>query len=129
MNARGKFVLTVLILGVLALGAWKWWPKLTSHAAGTPATSPPSASDALRTRSEPSAATAQAPELVETQTAVPKLGPAAAYQPKDKTIEIELSEYAGYAGLIVANGGLAPNENSVFFKKHGFKVAIKLSEE
>jgi NitT/TauT family transport system substrate-binding protein len=129
MSARGKFVLTVLILGVLALGAWKWWPKLTSHSAGTPATSQPSASDALRTRSEPSAATVQAAELVETQTAVPKLGPAAAYQPKDKTIEIELSEYAGYAGLIVANGGLAPNENSVFFKKHGFKVAIKLSEE
>jgi NitT/TauT family transport system substrate-binding protein len=40
-----------------------------------------------------------------------------------------LSEYAGYAGFIAANGGLAPNENSVFFKKHGFKVAIKLSEE
>jgi hypothetical protein len=35
----------------------------------------------------------------------------------------------GYAGLIAANGGLAPSENSVFFKDHGFKVKITLSEE
>jgi NitT/TauT family transport system substrate-binding protein len=31
--------------------------------------------------------------------------------------------------LIAANGGLEPNENSVFSRKHGFKVRIKLSEE
>ncbi len=31
--------------------------------------------------------------------------------------------------MIVANGGLAPSENSVFFKKHGFKVKLTLSEE
>lgn len=74
-------------------------------------------------------ALAQDAELAETRTAVPKLKTAAAYELKDNTLEIELSEYAGYAGLIVANGGLAPTENSVFFKKHGFKVKIVLSEE
>ncbi|HSA00711.1 MAG TPA: phosphate ABC transporter substrate-binding/OmpA family protein, partial [Candidatus Paceibacterota bacterium] len=51
------------------------------------------------------------------------------YQIKTETVELELSEYAGYAGLIVANGGLEPSENSIFFKKHGFKVKITLSEE
>src|SRR6185295_17516361 len=59
----------------------------------------------------------------------PKLAPAGTYQPKDNIVEIELSEYAGYAGLIVANGGLAPNDNSIFAKKYGFKVKITLSEE
>ncbi|HEY9174148.1 MAG TPA: phosphate ABC transporter substrate-binding/OmpA family protein, partial [Verrucomicrobiae bacterium] len=67
--------------------------------------------------------------LAETQTEIPKLAPAGVYQPKDNVVEIELSEYAGYSGLIVANGGLAPNEDSVFFKKHGFKLKITLSEE
>jgi len=70
-----------------------------------------------------------AAELSETKTSVPKLDPPAAYTIKDNTVVIELSEYAGYAGLIAANGGLAANENSYFFKKHGFKVEIKLSEE
>ncbi len=68
-------------------------------------------------------------ELVETRTEVPRLKAAAAYEMKDNTVEIELSEYAGYAGLVAANGGLAPSEESVFFKKHGFKVKLTLSEE
>jgi NitT/TauT family transport system substrate-binding protein len=126
MTTKGKIVLTLLILGVLGLGVWKWLPKLSSQDPN----SPPAAQS-----SEPgkapvdTAATVQAAELVETQTEVSKLAPAGTYQPKDNTVEIELSEYAGYSGLIVANGGLTPNENSIFFKKHGFKLAIKLSEE
>src|SRR5262245_179806 len=68
------------------------------------------------------------PELVETKTSVPKLDAPVAYEPKDNTLEIELSEYAGYAGLIVANGGLAANDDSIFAKKHGFKVKLILSE-
>ncbi len=127
MTTKGKIVLTLLILGVLGFGVWKWLPQLTS-----PGTNPPTASQTSepgQARTESVTATVQATELVETQGEVPKLAAPGAYQPKDNTVEIELSEYAGYAGLIVANGGLAPNENSAFFKKHGFKLAIKLSEE
>ncbi|HEV2294356.1 MAG TPA: phosphate ABC transporter substrate-binding/OmpA family protein [Tepidisphaeraceae bacterium] len=65
----------------------------------------------------------------EIQTEVPRLDPAAPYVPKDNTVLVELSEYAGYAGMIAANGGLEPSEDSVFFKKHGFKVRLALSEE
>jgi NitT/TauT family transport system substrate-binding protein len=68
-------------------------------------------------------------ELVETRTEVPKLKAAEAYAPKDGVVEIELSEYAGYAGLIVANGGLEPNAEAPFAKKHGFKLKLTLSEE
>jgi NitT/TauT family transport system substrate-binding protein len=68
-------------------------------------------------------------ELVETRTEIPRLKAPAAYEMKDNTVDIELSEYAGYAGLIAANGGLDPSENSVFFKKFGFKVRLTLSEE
>jgi NitT/TauT family transport system substrate-binding protein len=68
-------------------------------------------------------------ELVESRMEVPRLQAPAAYEMKDKTIDVELSEYAGYAGLIVANGGMEPNENSLFYKRHGFKVRLTLSEE
>lgn len=68
-------------------------------------------------------------ELVEARTSVPKLKAAAECHPKDKLLELELSEYAGYSGLIVANGGLEPNENSYFFKNYGFKLKIVISEE
>src|SRR5215469_16491972 len=71
----------------------------------------------------------QAKEIVETKTEVEKLPPPVAYQPTNNTVVVELSEYAGYSGFIVANGGLQPNENSVFFKKHGFKVHLTMSED
>ena len=68
-------------------------------------------------------------ELVETRDKVPRLKAAAAFVPQDDLITIELSEYAGYSGLIVANGGLEPNDESYFTKKHGFRLEITLSEE
>ncbi len=60
---------------------------------------------------------------------VPTLSPPAPVQIKDNIVPIEISEYAGYAGLIAANGGLDPTENSVFFKNHGFKVKLTISED
>jgi NitT/TauT family transport system substrate-binding protein len=124
MTAKGKIVLTLIVLAVAGVVAWKWWPRLaTKRTAGTEQRAPASA-DNGSSGSAPAAA-----ELVETQTEAPKLAPAGAYQPKDNIVDIELSEYAGYAGLIAANGGLEPNDNSVFAKKHGFKLRIKLSEE
>src|SRR5688572_5499091 len=119
MTARGKFILTLLILGIAGFGAWKWWDKFapTGGAGGTNSTT------------KTGGGTEQPAELTETQTEVPQLAAPAVYLPKDNIVDIELSEYAGYAGLIAANGGLEPSTNSVFFRKHGFKVRIELSEE
>ena len=50
---------------------------------------------------------------IEPVTGTPVLEAAAPYTPKDKIVEIDLSEYAGYGGLIVANGGLEPNPGLV----------------
>src|SRR6185436_14049554 len=124
MTAKGKIVLTLIVLAVAGVVAWKWWPRLAAkRTTGTEQTASASANNGSNA-SAPTAA-----ELVETQTEAPKLATAGAYQSKDNIVDIELSEYAGYAGLIAANGGLEPNDNSVFAKKHGFKVRIKLSEE
>jgi NitT/TauT family transport system substrate-binding protein len=124
MTARGKIILTILILGVAGLGAWKWWDRLTQRPGSAP---PPVAS--TNTNAVADAKDAAAPELVETAMDVPKLTPPASYQVKDNTVVVELSEYAGYAGFIAANGGLEPNTNSIFFKKHGFLVRLTMSEE
>lgn len=130
MTAKGKIVFTLLFLAVVGFGVWKWWDKLApkhttvvQSAGGAPTAAADNAPAAIP------AATTPAKEVVETLTETPKLPAPLAYQPKNGVVDVELSEYAGYAGFIAANGGLAPNENSVFFKKHGFKVAIRLSEE
>ena len=121
MTPRGKLVFTILFLAIVGMGVAKWWPKLKPEGPGR-----------SETRTEEKAATGNeeaAKLLVETQTEVPRLSPPGTYQSKDNIVDIELSEYAGYSGIIVANGGLEPNDNSIFAKKHGIKLRIKLSEE
>jgi NitT/TauT family transport system substrate-binding protein len=66
--------------------------------------------------------------VAEIQVTVPTLAPAGSVTITDNVVPLEISEYAGYAGLIAANGGLEPTENSVFFKNHGFKVKLTVSE-
>ncbi len=131
MTAKGKIVFTILFLAALGFGVWKWWDKLMpKHAPAMAAAGAPAGGNApAATPAQPAGAAAQAAEVVETLTETPKLPQPIAYQPHDNTVDVELSEYAGYAGFIAANGGLAPTENSVFFKKYGFKVALRLSEE
>ena len=115
MTARGKLVFTIIFLAIVGLGVSKWWPKLKPGADGPG-------------HSEKSGGSASS-LIVETHTEVPRLGSTGVYQSKDNIVDLELSVYAGYAGIVAANGGLEPNDNSIFAKKYGFKVRIKLSEE
>ena len=78
----------------------------------------------------PSTSASETAEVSEAQATVPVLAPAAAFQLKnDSVVPIEISEYAGYAGLIVANGGLEPGPNSLFTKYCGCRVKLTISEE
>lgn len=127
----GKFVSLLMILGLIGLGGYVAFKRMQpAPARHTPGTSSHSA-----TKDNPAPASGDRTEplgdlaVTAAQPSVPTLALPAAYTPKDNTVEIELSEYAGYAGLVAANGGLAPSEDSYFFRKHGFKVKITLSEE
>ena len=109
----GKLISMVLVLGLIGLGVY----MIRGRSGSTPGTP---AGDAEGTSST---------EVSEAKVEVPRLSPPAAFQFKDNIVPIEISEYAGYAGLIAANGGLEPNENSLFFKNHGFKVRLTISED
>lgn len=122
MTKLGKFVFTVILLAVVGFGVSRWWSRLSPNR-------PADSAHRTEQKADAESSADEAPKVVETQTEVPRLAPPGAYVPKDNIVDVELSEYAGYAGLIVANGGLEPNDNSIFAKKHGFKVRIKLSEE
>jgi NitT/TauT family transport system substrate-binding protein len=89
----------------------------------------PTAPTAPEDGNSTSTTTANPSGIVEPLTETPRLPSAAPFVPKDNVVDVEISEYAGYAGLIVANGGMEPNEQSFFFKKYGFKVKLTVSEE
>ena len=108
----GKLISLLLVLGVVAVGIYM--VKGRSSSSSSPGTGETTDGEA---------------EVAQLQLEVPRLAPAAAHQLQDSIVPIEISEYAGYAGLIVANGGLAPSENSVFFRNGRFKVRLTISEE
>ena len=115
-TALGVVVSLLLIAGLICAGAVVVFMKARPPAVAT---------------NEPAevAEAAAEIELIPAATAVPRLDPAAPYVVKDNVVVVELSEYAGYAGLIAANGGLAPSPDSFFAKNYGFQVKITLSEE
>ena len=119
-SAAGNIITLVLLLGIIGLGVYLWLGKK----GGDDATSTVAAGETSLPAREPDG---DAPAPIEPIDA-PSLEAAAAYTPKDGVLQIDISEYAGYGGLIVANGGLEPNPDSFFAKEYGFKVKISMSE-
>jgi len=126
-NSAGTALTLLLIFALLGMGAWlmlrdKKAPDADSATSTTQTQSPTSDGPAPVVDGE-------APTPIEPVDGLPTLDAAAAYQAQNGIVEVDISEYAGYAGLVVANGGLDPNPDSFFAKNYGFQVRLTLSEE
>lgn len=130
LTPLGKIISYLFIFGLVALGAFVLVKRSgkVAEPKGSTAVSVTPTPGVTVTPGETAASPAPG-NYIEPAPQAPRLPPAAAYLPKDNIVDVELSEYAGYAGLIAANGGLEPSENSIFFKKYGFKLKLTLSEE
>ncbi len=121
-SAIGNIITFILLVGVIGLGVY----LLIGRDKG--------ASESSQAQTSGQGAGAQtpdgeAPTPIEPVDGTPTLEAAATYAPKDGVLQIDISEYAGYGGLIVANGGMEPNPDSFFAKEYGFKVKISMSED
>lgn len=132
-----KFLLALLVIAIAGIGIWRWSTKPgEGPGVGAAGEVAPAADGGSGGGGAPAAGAAgdtgaeALAGLVETETAVPRLAPVGTFVPVDNTVLVEISEYAGYAGLLAANAGrLEPNEESFFFREYGFKVQIAVSEE
>lgn len=139
MTARGKFVVTILILGIAAFGAWRWWDKIA------PRTRTEVRSidvDEVRkavqeARTPPSE---DIPLLIGTNTAtlvdrsaIPAVTGVSDYATETKdgkiVVRFPMNVWPGWAPIIMANGGMEPNDQSVFFKKYGFYVRLSIVDD
>src|SRR5690349_12675630 len=126
-SAVGNLITVLLLVGVVALGARLWLGK--KNEAKSEGGSQQTTSTAQPARDTGVAKPdGDAPSPIEPVIGTPTLEAANTYVPKDNTLRIDISEYAGYGGLIVANGGLDANPDSFFAKEYGFKVQISMSE-
>ena len=126
LTALGVFFTLILVGGLIGLGAWLVMrPHPLTPAVNTSASKPGTTTADPVSVDVPDA---NAPKTIEPALSVPHLDLAGPYSGSDTVIDVSISEYAGYAGLIAANHGLEPNADSHFAKVHGFQVRLKRSE-
>jgi len=116
-NAAGKLLTILLVIGLLGLGAWLVSKDMLEEGSGSVLSGLPA-----------SLGGSTGPEPIEPVSGTPTLQSAAPYEMKNNIIDVDMSEYAGYGGLIVANGGLAPNPDSFFAKQYGFQLRLSKGE-
>src|SRR5690242_12921678 len=111
-SALGNVITLLLLLALVGIGVYMVVNKKGEQSTTAPTqTSTAAKSPAKETD-------ADAPSPIEPVDGTPPLEAAAAFTPKDNVLLIDISEYAGYGGLIVANGGLEPNADSFFAKEY-----------
>ena len=126
LTGFGKFIVFLAIVGCLAAA---WWFGFREAPATPDAPSAPVQQQQQQQQPSTPAADAPPPEgLIPAATKAPAMPPPQAYAPQGGMIEIDISEYAGYAGLIVANNGLAPTPDSPLAKAVGFQVKLTKGE-
>jgi len=119
MTKLGKVLFTLVVLILAGFGIYRWLEK--SEAPSGKFTAAGDSSSEEESPADSFSFVVPGP--------APKLGAAQPFRMNAETVVLNLSEYAGYAGLILANNGLEPNEESWFTKNGGFKLKITLSEE
>lgn len=141
MTARGKIILTLLILGIAGFGAYRWWDKIAPVAkSATPSINPQEVKKAMEAAkpkpqvdvSSKLLAGDKAVSLVD-GSAIPAVSGVSDYDKPMKdgklVVQFPINVWPGWAPIIVANNGMAANEGSLFYKKYGFYLQLAIVDD
>ncbi len=113
MNFRGKLFLVLMAMLAICFGVVQAQEAATVEAPDTE-----------------SVTTVKEYKFVPRETLPPVTGTSGyKWDDKEKIVVFPINVWAGWLPIIAANNGFAPNEDSVFFKKYGFKVNLKLIDD
>jgi NitT/TauT family transport system substrate-binding protein len=138
MTTRGKIVLTILLLGVVGFGMYRWWDKIApqSRPQNQPIDMAKIKQDLQTAKNPPT----DIPLLIGTNAAslvqrsgIPAVSGVSDYVKNMKDgkliVEFPINVWPGWAPIIVANAGLDPSDQSVFAKKYGFYVKLSIVDD
>ncbi len=138
MTTKGKIVLTILFLGIVGFGVYRWWDKIAPQM--RPQSQP---IDVAKVKEEIAKAKAPPPDiplLIGTNVAtlversgIPAVTGVSDYSKPTKDgkpiVEFPINVWPGWAPIIVANAGLEPSDQSVFARKYGFYVRLSIVDD
>jgi NitT/TauT family transport system substrate-binding protein len=140
MTARGKIVLTILLLAVVGFGVYRWWDKIAPQTRPSNRSIDPQMVKQQIEQAKAAAAAADIPLLAGTnvativeRSAIPAVTGVSDYtkptQNGKPVVEFPINVWPGWAPIIVANAGLDPSDDSVFAKKYGFYVRLSIVDD
>jgi NitT/TauT family transport system substrate-binding protein len=129
----GKFVIFLFIIGCLAAAGYYFKDTIFPSKSATKDV------DMDAFKKQQGGAEAQDPTGITTVTEykyIPtqKLPPVKgtsnySWDNNEKIVQFPINVWIGWLPIVAANNGFAPNEGSVFYKKYGFKVNLKLIDD
>jgi len=138
MPTRGKILLTVIVFAMVGFGVYRWWDKIA------PQSKPQNVSvDVAKVKEDIAKAKAvpvDIPLLAGTNVAtlversgIPAVTGVSDYKKEMKdgklVVEFPINVWPGWAPIIMANGGMDANDQSVFAKKYGFYVHLAIVDD
>ncbi|MCZ7635105.1 MAG: phosphate ABC transporter substrate-binding/OmpA family protein [Verrucomicrobia bacterium] len=144
MTARGKLVLTLLLLGVVGFGLYRWKDKIMPPAQPTQRSINPDEVkrqlDAAKPTPPATTADVTARLLAGTNTvslvdgsAIPQVAGVSDYVKPMKdgklVVQFPINIWPGWAPIIVANNGLAANDASLFTREYGFYLQLSIVDD
>ena len=135
-TSRGKIALTIVILAIVAFGVWRWrdtiFPKASSAPASTPSLDTREVQKTIDDVKSKLLAGADDVSLIG-ESAIPEVTGVSDYDKTEKdgkmVVKFPINVWPGWAPIIMANNGLAPNQESVFYKKYGFYVELSIVDD
>lgn len=141
----GKMLMFMFVIGCIFAAAVSFSPDLksrlfpagdntgnTNQATGTSQGSSAAVNQKAKVEAPDTAGvtTVQEYAYVPRETLPPVTGTSAyKWDEKEKIVVFPINVWYGWLPIIAANNGFAPNEDSIFFKKFGFKVNLKLMDD
>lgn len=146
MTKTAKAILTILIIGAAAFGAYRWKDKLApaSTTSSNPSMDPQALKQQLDAQKAAQATTAanditskllagtNSASLV-TDSTIPKVAGTSDYDKTMKNgkfvVQFPINVWPGWGPIIVANHGMEANDDSEFYKRYGFYLQLAIVDD
>ena len=139
ITLKGKVILALVAVAVIGIGCWRWWDKIAPAPKQDVQATATQLKNQIADAGKKVASTADVVSKLLAGTndvsfsagsTVPAVQGVSAYKLEMKNgkpvVKFPINVWPGWAGIIVANNGMAPNEDSLFYKKYGFYVELSI---
>lgn len=147
MQTRGKVILTLMVIALVGFAVWRWYPKFfpekKNELAGVDTKAVKAAlANETATVETPVATTPKTPApllagdkeaKVIGSSMLPAVTGVSDYTKSMKNgrvvVKFPINVWPGWTPIIVANNGMEPNDDSIFFKEYGFYVELSIVDD